>query len=226
MPSIIQQAQAVAVDNVTLTGVTAGNTLLGSFSNPTPGSPTISGVSGGGTWAQVPGVYSNDAGAGFTGDFWTVASATGGSTTATVTWSAGTPDHNWLIELSSGVVLDTAATGGNFNNATTLLGIPCSDPGAILFEDACVSGVSTGFQSPWTSDGTPNGNPTGHYAPGAAGTYAPTITAGHNTVIAWGASFKTAAAVPTYDVNRPWLADVIATPPIANTELRDASAWF
>lgn len=35
-----------------------------------------------------------------------------------------------------------------------------------------------------------------------------------------------AAAVPNYNVSRPWIDDVIAASGISNTELRNAAAWF
>jgi hypothetical protein len=209
MPSIIQQAIGVSSASATLSGVTAGNVLVFLVSNAFGATQTVSGVSGGGTWTQVPGTYFRDAGTQFAGDVWICASATGGSTTATATWSDGTADHAWLLELTAGTVLDTAVTGAFFN-LTTVTACSCSDAGALLLVDTVTSGgAGQTFQAPWTSDGNPNGNPLGHYSPGAAGSYAATVASSMGNSIGFGASFKAGGPAAPFITEHPSAKNVV-----------------
>lgn len=227
-PTIIQQAQTASGSTVSLTSVSANSVLVNSVSQFTVASATVSSMTGGGTWAQVPGVYmAATGGTTFSGDVWRCAVASGGSTTVTTTWSSSaTHDHHWLLELTAASALDGAATGVQ-TTGTTLASVPCADAGALLIQDTVQGGAGQDFQAPWTTDGRPNGNPTGHYYPGAAGSYAPTVAVGMGTTIAWGASFAVPAdSPPRYNVDRGGLEDILREGILSNSELRSAAAWF
>lgn len=226
MPTIRQQASSNA-GNVGLTGVTAGSTLVGMFSRSAAASPTISGVTGGGAWAQVPGVYYADAGRQYTGDIWIAQNSASGSVTVAPTWSAGSQDHDYILELSPSV-LDTAATGSSLASTNTSITIPNAVASSLLVLDA-ISDLTWGTFSATFTQGTGgplNGNPFGYVNnPGDTSGRAATFS-GNDGGINFGASFKDLISVPAYDVDRPWLEEVLGSGGMTDSELLRAEAWF
>lgn len=154
-----------STDTVTITthsgSVTANDQLIlmvGATEQSFAGSPSITSVTGGGTWAKaIASAWTvQDADQ----ECWFLQSATGGSITVTITLSsacASTGMTGWLAE-SSGIGgidgIPASATGNGFTADSPSLTPSVPGDLVIMFE-ALQNGPGTGLPgSPWTNDNT------------------------------------------------------------------------